>query len=399
MRIVVNNGIGKLGVNQMQESAAGSGDVDGTTDTGALLSGEETIAINAMLVASIQNVLASADRPAAPTRVEAKATVPSAAWPVPDSMPVLLASQTTIRAPVTDGNTRQVEQGTNGIAAHGPPAGVMPSGWQPAVEAAQSAAMLKFVTAAVAASQPVLETRQAEAVVASTSGASVGDGHAGQRNSSSDEEQSKRSVQLVSMEGTAATRDKLLPGWYQPPLFNRRLETNGVDDALLLATDAARREAMSRRHDKIVVVPAAQPVVHVVSIAPVVAEINKATVRSNFSKLPGAAQEPEPLSTGKLETAENPEENAAIAAAPLKPLVNRYKMRHRQVDDSASLPLSDQRGVNAAERADCWVPANVPSSPIRGLRCSVRSPEPILAMLSPVKYCHGKVKMSACQQS
>lgn len=386
MRIVANSGVGKLGVSQVQDGASGFGELDGSTETGALLSGDETVALDAILVASIQDARTSADRPIASTRVEAKATVPSTAWAIADSTPALLASQATSRTPMNDVNAVQAEQGTSGTAPHGPIGGVTPSGWQPAVEAAQSTAMLKFVAAAVAASHPMAEARQAESLVASASGASVGDGHAGQRNSSSDEEQSKRSVQLTVTEATAATPEKLIPGWYLPPLFNRRLETNGVDDALLLATDAARREAMFRKHGKIVVVPPIQPVVHVVTNAPVVAESKKATMRSDFRTLPGGALAPEPLSTGDLETAETPVENAAITVAPPKRPVNRYKMRHRQVDDFVSRPLSDQRGFTAAERADCWVQANVPGGLIQRSRCSVRSPERILAGLIGIKF-------------
>ena len=377
MRIGANSGIGKVGASHLPDGA-GLGDADGIVETTALLSGEETVALDAMLVASTQNELASVDRSANPTRVESKATVPSAAWSIPESMHVSLAPQATIPRPIHDGHALQAEQGANESVPPNQATYAGPSSWEISVEAAQSAASLKFITAAAAASQLVLETPRAEAAVASTGRASVGDGHAGQRNSSSDEEQSKRCMQPASMEGAVATTEKLVPGWYQPPLFNRRLETNGVDDALLLATDAARREALSRRHDKAPIVPPIQPVVHVVAGAPVVAEAEIATARSNPDKQAGPAHPSDAFFASELDVTENIEASVAIvaiAAAPTNQFVKRYKIRHRLIDDSANPPLSDPRGINAAERADCWVPANVPGGLIQGLRRPVRSQE------------------------
>ncbi len=187
----------------------------------------------------------------------------------------------------------------------------------------------------------------------------VGSGHPGNTGSQSDEEQSQAPDQIAWAE-EATVPDKVLLTSYQAPLFNRRLETNGVDDALLLASTAALREALTPGH---VGVPPVQAVVPVVAMAPIVPEKPDAsasletTVDTDMPQVrrtwPHVAQWRR-LTAASMKLLPEP---AVAASAATRRNRNCHPWPQPRARHRTSFMMSGPRSTGVAECAPCWVRA------------------------------------------
>ena len=373
-RIGATGGIVRVSDSLFPGDAALGKDTSAVGDNSEL-SSEETLALTALLVTSLQHELAAPDQSTGSQRVEAKAAVTFVAWPMPAALTV--AFQATAQVSMHASRTSEAEQGAASDAPNNLSSDVRSSTRQRAAATAQDAAMLRFVAPASASLPPSIELRPLEAAPPTAKRDGVGDGHAGHGNSSSDEEQAKRSLQFASVDTAAGAADRLVPGLYQPPLFNRRLETNGVDDALLLAREAARREAMMRKPEVTSAVQPVQPATRIVEITTVVAEIGRADVALEFDAPAVARRRQEEWNAEWrdaaaccviiLATA------MAAAAGSARSPATRYRRQAGSPVNYVDLSSSDPRSIGVVERAKCWVAADVPGDTVCGSRRPVRS--------------------------
>lgn len=336
-------------------------DVFGASDTNApssetpLLSAEETIVLDVLITAAAAAELTPTAT--GPQRAQAKvAATPT--WELPPEITTIQGvPQMSIRKVVTV----QAEQGLAAsgidglIATENQFADMRRAAADKIVDAASFAAAVVVavpVQLEIGMSRPAADTPPPRMDV-------VGGGHAGRGNSQSDDEQGAPAAQFAWTESGAATPNKILLAVYQPPLFNRRLETNGVDDALLLALDAARQDAMQVGHVVVPPVPPVQAVVEITVIVPIVPEGRQAPASPLASPDTSTPQPPDTwphIARWRHMIAARP--RLALAATVTTGTAenpDRFRCGQPRYPD---LPMSDPRSSGAAERAACWVMAD-----------------------------------------
>lgn len=331
--------------------AFGASDTSAPSSETPLLSADETIVLDVLITAAAVAALASPATTTGQQRVQTKV----AAMPAWD----LLSDVTSVggipKMTTHNAITVQAEQGvrTPGIdgtvAAENKIADIRHA----ATDKIFNAASIGVTVTVAAPVQPEIATPRPTASSLPPRMDVAGGGHAGHGNSQPDEEQSTPSAQFAWANAAAAGPDKVLLGLYQPPLFNRRLETNGVDDALLLALDAARREAMTVGH---VVVPPVRAVMEITTMAPVVLESRQAPEPPQArpdtdARVPSGIWPRVPRWRNAITTRAN---LALAATVPKRAPASPGRMRCAQSQFPYPL-MSDSRGSDAAERVACWV--------------------------------------------
>ena len=233
--------------------------------------------------------------------------------------------------------------------------------------------------------QAIVDTRlQAFTEPAGASTTRVGDGHAGRDGSQSDGEPSGSPRQYPWSE-PAAEPQKILVTNYQPPLFNRRLETNGVDDGLLLAMEFARQKTPAVGHP---VVPPVQPGAPIVAMTPVVPDsfgLEIPARRHPDTDTP-SARYPWPhiarwraLRSACLQRFPVPKPGRAVERRH-RSCRNRQQMHSMS---HASFMMSDPRSNGAAERVACWVSADRSRPGAMSLSRQPVCPQPFTGALHP----------------
>lgn len=205
---------------------------------------------------------------------------------------------------------------------------------------------------------------------------SIAGGHAGNSGSSSDQENSQASRQSAWLEAAGMAEPVTLAA-YQAPLFNRRLETNGVDDALLLVSAAARREVEGTGH---VAVSPVEPVSPVAVVSPVVPERTRMAVslRADADATARQARFAWKYSGRRRSssvTVYPPHVSTPAMSRSIPAKRHRYPKPWRQTSprQHPDVLKSEPHTNSAAERDACWVVADgQPRGAMHGLRRPTR---------------------------
>ncbi|MES2832130.1 MAG: hypothetical protein V4695_09070 [Pseudomonadota bacterium] len=181
----------------------------------------------------------------------------------------------------------------------------------------------------------------------------------GKQTSSQDEPSSGKNT-VDSATAAAADGDFSVLKSYQAPLFNRRLETNGVDDALILLIASLKDNNVGRAVEPVLL----QPVTPVPLVAP---REESPEERAAEAVLPELFQERRRwLRTPQLRRSYFYFDSDAFERALRSPLQQRPAMQRRRPQNPI---MSDPRSTGVAERAAFWVRADVG---LVGSRSSVR---------------------------
>ena len=357
IRISAIGGTGAINTHQLPDDLDASDAVD-PSDVGPLLTAPEAVVLDKLIAGSAINEVSSADSATAPQGIQAKST----AVPIWMLTPDIAAFE---RLPAMVNQLAGAVEAEQGVAPTRMDAALAQNDAVAELIRATGEnllAQIPFTTVVTAPllpemdrSPPVLDAPAPQLGV-------VGGERGGNGGSQSGEEQSRASTQLAWTESSAGLPENVVLGLYQPPLFNRRLETNGVDDGLLLALEAARRDAMSIGHVVVPAVPPVQRVVEIVVMAPVVAENHDVTVLPHTNADTSAPQTLERWPhIARWRTAIAARAHLALVtsvASGASSNRDRPRRRCRQYRYAPDPLLSDPRRIGAVERAACWAVAD-----------------------------------------
>ena len=179
----------------------------------------------------------------------------------------------------------------------------------------------------------------------------VTDGHAGHHADSQDEQSPDAMPKTAASEPGAAAAQSLL-WFYHPPLFNRRLESNGVDDALMLFIASIKGTQPGYCPAPIALRP-------VTATAPVMAYRDHVAVPAELPDLPDHPAQEKPIAWPRVAIWQSrfPLVNFPAVSRTLRaPLQQRPVARARRHRNPF---MSDPRSTGVVERAAFWVRADM----------------------------------------
>jgi len=197
----------------------------------------------------------------------------------------------------------------------------------------------------------------------------------GKHTGSQDENSSGKSS-VNSITGGEGDGDLSILSSYRPPLFNRRLETNGVDDALILLIASLRETGSGRAVEPIFL----QPVTAVSIVAP---RDESPEERAADAVLPEQLEEKRRwLRTPQLQRPYFQFDSDAFERAMRDTLQQRPSMQRRRPHNPV---MSDPRSTGVAERAAFWVGADMDRVGHQSARSSTISATMSHRALHPVR--------------
>ena len=312
----------------------------------------DTILLDPLIAATAANMVIEIEVPDPVPAAHLAASVRTTSTTVTASLGVAAATAASALGATPAPTIAQLQR-LSTTTAH--PAAVDPGARDPgavdAIAAPYELSVTDYLRREVAAPTPALRLPETDNAETPTTDARHG-GHGG----SDGNDGAPAIALLVAADMAFSATDPVIP--YRPFLHNRRLETNGVDDALILLTAAMRD--LRERHDSTIEVAAPVPV----TVVPLPVALPP---DSTAAAAPPAEQSIE-LASGDIDKRRQPYGTGA-AIPPRLPMTatiapSRTALRRPTARTArnglrsghcrarlAALPLSDPRLVRAAERA------------------------------------------------